>query len=139
MTEASLSLAPATTPRRLGRSIGAVLAGLATIFVTHSGTDAVLHATHVFPEMGVPMSDALFALAIAYRSVFSVLGGYVTARLSPNKPRLHALWLGSIGVAICTVALIATWNANLGPRWYTMALALSAIPCALLGARLHRR
>lgn len=138
MTTAALqSAAPS---RRLARSTGAVFAGILTIFVTHNATDAVLHATHVFPEIGVRMSDALFALAFGYRAAFSVLGGYVTARLAPHAPARHALWLGSVGLLICLAALLATWNrADLGPRWYTLALAVSAIPCALVGAKLRRR
>jgi hypothetical protein len=36
-------------PRRVLRSIGAVFAGLVAIFIVSIGTDAVLHATGVFP------------------------------------------------------------------------------------------
>ena len=39
------------------KSIGAVLAGLIFIFVTHIGTDAVMHVTGVFPPAGQPMYD----------------------------------------------------------------------------------
>lgn len=43
------------------------------------------------------MSGGLFALAATYRILFTVLGGYVTARLAPSKSLEHALVLGSIG------------------------------------------
>jgi len=37
------------------------------------------------------MSDALFALALAYRLAITVLGGWLTARLAPDRPAGHAL------------------------------------------------
>lgn len=136
----SIALESAPNSRRTGRSVLAVLAGFVTIFVTHNAADAVCHATNVFPAWGERMSDGLFLLALGYRNLFSVLGGYVTARLAPAKPERHALWLGLLGVVICTIALIATWNrTDLGPRWYTALLALSSVPCALAGAKLLRR
>src|SRR5438105_2351393 len=95
-------------PRRWGRSVGAVVAGLVTIVVTHTGTDAVLHATGVFPPAGYTMSDGLFALATAYRVLFSVVGAALTAYLAPARPLKHALVLGSIGVVGSLAGLLAT-------------------------------
>ena len=126
-------------PRRLGRSIGAVFAGFATVFVLSTATDAVLHATGVFPALGVRMSGALFMLATAYRCVFTVLGGYVTARLAPHKAQQHSLVLGCIGLAVATLAVVLTWGrSDLGPAWYPVMLALTALPCTLAGGRLFR-
>ena len=128
-------------PRRLGRSVGAVLAGLVTIVVTHTGTDAILHASGVFPPAGEVMSDALFALAAAYRFVFSVLGAYVTARLAPARPMKHALVLGGIGVVASLAGLLATLGRGpeFGPLWYPLSLVLVSLPCCWLGAKLAAR
>jgi hypothetical protein len=125
---------------RLGRSVAAVLAGFATILVTHTGTDAIMHATGVFPRAGEAMTDGLFALAIGYRVVFSVLGAYLTARLAPRRPLAHALVLGGIGVVLSLAGLLATWNRGpeFGPHWYAIVLVLVSLPCCWLGARLHR-
>jgi hypothetical protein len=122
----------------LGRSIGAVVAGFVTILVTHTGTDAVLHATGLFPAAGQVMSDALFALAFGYRFFFSVLGAYVTARLAPARPLKHALVLGSIGVVLSLAGLIATYGRGpeFGPLWYPLSLVLVSLPCCWLGAKL---
>jgi hypothetical protein len=121
------------------RSVLAVLAGLVTIFVTHLGTDQLLHTLQVFPPWDQPMHDpGLNALALSYRIVFSILGCYVTARLAPRAPMAHALALGLIGTALSIVGAIATADMNLGPRWYPIALAASALPCAWLGGLLHR-
>jgi len=123
---------------RLGRSIGAVVAGFVTILVTHTGTDAVLHATGVYPAAGQVMSDALFGLAFGYRFFFSVLGAYVTARLAPARPLKHALVLGSIGVVLSLAGLIATYGRGpeFGPLWYPLSLVLVSLPCCWLGAKL---
>ena len=124
--------------RRLARRIGAVLAGLVAIFATTTATDAVMHATGIFPPPGAPpMSGALFLLAFAYRFVFDVAGCYLTARLAPDRPMRHALALGTLGLVLSIGGAVALWDA--GPAWYPLALAASALPCAWLGGRLHQR
>jgi hypothetical protein len=124
--------------RGWGRSVGAVAAGFVTILVTHTGTDAILHATGVFPAAGQVMSDALFVLAASYRFVFSVLGAYVTARLAPARPLEHALILGGIGALLSLVGLLATLGRGpeFGPLWYPLSLVLVSLPCCWLGAKL---
>ena len=119
-------------PRRILRSIGAVFAGFLVVVITHNGTDAVMHATGVFPPWGQPMSDALFLLATAYRTVYTVAGSYLTARLAPNRPMQHALVGGVIGLVISIVGGVATWNkgAAFGPHWYPLALVATTLPCA---------
>jgi len=125
-------------PRRPLRSVGAVAAGLVAIFAVTTATDAVMHATGVFPPVDAPpMSSALFLLAFAYRFVFDVAGCWLAARLAPSRPMRHALVLGSIGVLLSVAGAIAMWGA--GPGWYPITLAASALPCAWLGGRLHRR
>lgn len=127
-------------PRRLGRSVGAVLAGLVAIVVTHTGTDAIFHATGVFPPAGQTMSDALFGLATTYRVLFSVLGAALTAYLAPARPLKHALVLGSIGVLGSLAGLLATLGRvpELGPVWYPLALMATSLPACWLGAALAR-
>jgi hypothetical protein len=121
------------------RSILAVLAGLVAIFATHLGTDQVMHELGVFPPWGEPMHDpALNALALFYRVVFSVFGCYLTARLAPAAPMAHALTLGAIGTALSAAGAVAASGMNLGPMWYPIALAVSALPSAWLGGLLHQ-
>src|SRR5688572_29939687 len=83
--------------RRALRSFGAVLAGLLAVVLLSLGTDAIMHATGIFPPWFQPMSDALFVFALGYRIVFGILGGYIAARLAPAQPMKHALALGFIG------------------------------------------
>jgi hypothetical protein len=49
----------------------------------------------------------------------------------------HALILGVVGTVLGIVGLVATWNLNLGPRWYPVALAVLAIPQCWLGGQIH--
>ncbi len=135
MTEVAVSPATPGASRPL-RSIGAVVAGLVTIFFVTTVVDVVFHATGVFPPMdGPPMGNGLFALAFGYRFVIDVAGSWLTARLAPRRPMLHALVLGGIGTVLSVGGMLAMWG--IGPRWYPVALAVSALPCAWLGARLR--
>jgi hypothetical protein len=125
------------TPRRIGRSIGALLAGFVAVVVLSLGTDFALHATGVFPALGQRMSDALFILATAYRTLYGVVGSYVTAQFAPDRPVGHALVGGLIGVALSTLGAVVTWNKDLGPHWYPLALIVTAMPTAWLGGKLR--
>ncbi len=126
-------------PRRILRSLGALFAGILVVVVLSLGTDVLLHATGVFPPWGQPMSDALFLLATAYRTVYGIAGPYVTARLAPHQPMQHALLGGVIGLVLATTGAVATWNRGpeFGPHWYPLALVATALPCAWLGGPLY--
>jgi hypothetical protein len=126
-------------PRRILRSIGAVFAGVVAVFILCLGTDVVMHATGIFPPWFQAMSDALFVLALAYRIVYGVAGGYIAARLSPDRPMLHALVLGVVGFALSIAGAVGTWNRGpeFGPKWYPLALVATALPCAWVGGKLR--
>ena len=87
------------------------------------------------------MSNALFVLATAYRTIYTVAGGYITARLAPNKPMGHVWTLGVIGLLAAIAGTVATWNKGpeFGPKWYPLALVVLAIPCVWLGGKLAQR
>jgi hypothetical protein len=73
--------------------------------------------------------------------VYSVIGSYLIARLAPDRPMRHALAGGVVGIVLCLVGAIATWNRepSLGPHWYPLALIATALPCAWLGGKLRER
>lgn len=124
-------------PRRVGRSIAAVAAGIVAGIVLSLGTDVALHVLGLFPALGQPMSDRLLALATAYRAVYSVLCSYLTARLAPRRPMLHAMVLGVLGLIVSAIGAATTWNRGLGPHWYPVALVVLALPLSWLGGRLR--
>jgi hypothetical protein len=131
---------PTTTtapPRRALRSVGAVAAGVFSIFAVTTATDALLHVTGVFPPMAQIMSGRLFALAVAYRLIYGVFGSYVTARLAPHHPRRHAFVLAALGTVFSIAGAVAMGDR--GPAWYSVAVIAMSFPCAWAGARLRER
>jgi hypothetical protein len=120
------------------RSVLALIAGFLATAVLSVAMDAVMHATGVFPPVGQPMSNGLFVWATAYRVVFTVFGGYLTARLSPSKPMTQVLALGIVGILAATAGTIATWNLGpeFGPKWYPILLIVTALPCVWVGGML---
>jgi hypothetical protein len=128
-------------PRRIGRSIAAVLAGMIAGVILTIGTDIVLHAIGVFPPWGQSMAgfEGALVLATVYRTVYGIVGGYIAARLAPDRPMLHALILGVLGLAVSIVGTMVTWNRGpaFGPHWYPLALIVLALPQAWVGGKLH--
>jgi hypothetical protein len=125
------------SPRRIGRSIVALLAGFVAVVVLSLGTDLALHAAGIFPALGQTMSHGLFALATVYRTLYGIVGGYVTARVAPDRPMGHALVGGLIGLALSILGAVVTWNKDLGPHWYPLALIATVMPAAWLGGKLR--
>jgi hypothetical protein len=130
---------PSRITPTLGRSARAIALGFGVVVVLSLGTDELLHLAGVYPPWGEPMHEpALNALALSYRCAWTVLGMYLTARLAPHSPTGHALLAGGIGTVIGTAGAIATIPLDLGPAWYPIAVAVTALPCAWLGAALYR-
>lgn len=126
-----------TTRSLVLRRIGAVLAGLIAIVILSTAADIALHVTRFYPPWGEPMNEVHALVATAYRIVFSIFGCWLAARLAPDHAMRHALALGVAGVLISTAGAVATWNANLGPQWYAVGLAVVSLPCAWIGGRLR--
>ena len=122
--------------RSIGRSVLAVLAGIAVGAALSIGTDSLLRAAGIFPKLGQQMSDGLFGLATAYRIVYGILGSYVIAWLAASRPMQHALIGGVLGLVVSIIGAVATWNRDMGPHWYAIAIAVTALPCAWAGGKL---
>lgn len=115
------------------KSIGAVAAGFLVVALLSVATDFVLEKSSIFPstsEHGLFVTWML-VLAFAYRSVYAVLGGYVTAILSPNNPSRHVMVLGILGTLGGIAGVVAGWN--LSQHWYPIALAVTAYPLVWFG------
>ena len=119
------------------KSVWAVVAGVLFIIVITTLVDIALHVAKVFPAADQPLSDGQCLLATSYRIVISVFGAWLTARLAPRNPMKHALILGVVGTVLGLIGVIVTWNLNLGPHWYPIALAVLALPQCWLGGRLY--
>ncbi|HEV8138450.1 MAG TPA: hypothetical protein VGP81_01655 [Pyrinomonadaceae bacterium] len=125
-------------PTSILRSVCAILTGVVTVIVLSLGTDVILHATGIYPPWFQPMADPLWVLALAYRIVYGIAGGYVAGRFAPNKPMKHALIVGFIGLALSIVGVAMHWNKGpeFGPKWFSVALVLTTLPCAWAGGKL---
>ena len=121
------------------RSTAAVLIGFFAVVILSLGTDQVMHSLGIYPPWGeVMQGTGLYLLALSYRIVYTIDGGYLTARFAPHSPVRHAVILGIIGLAVGTIGAILTINAgNLGPSWYPIAVALTGLPCSWLGGVIY--
>lgn len=124
----------------IAKGIGAILAGIVFIVVSHTGTDFVLEKLGIFtpPDQGFFVTWMVVTATI-YRSLYTIVGGYITAALAPEPRMRYVLILGLIGLVTSTLAAIATIPMKLGPSWYPIALAVLALPCVWLGGKLRTR
>lgn len=120
------------------KSIGAVVAGFLTVVILSIATDLILESTGVFPPAADQIKYGpetwLLITAFLYRSVYTIIGGYITAKLAPNKPIRHIKILGVIGTIAGVLGVIAGWN--LSDHWYPIALAVTAFPLIWIGGKL---
>lgn len=125
----------------MGRSIVAVVAGFLAVAGLSLATDQLFHVLDVYPPWGQPMYDSGDnVLALSYRVIHTVLGGFITARLAPRSPMRHVMFLGIIGlVAGSAGAIGALAIGGLGPNWYPIAIAVTAFPCVWFGGVLAAR
>jgi hypothetical protein len=127
-------------PRRLGRSVAAYLGAFLAVAALSLATDQLLHSLGVYPPWNQPMHDpGLNLLALAYRIVYGVLGGYLVARLAPSEPMRHAVVLGVVGLILSSIGAVVATQHEMGPLWYPIALALTALPASWLGGALYLR
>jgi hypothetical protein len=123
------------------KSIGAVLAGFLIVVILSTATDTILEALGIFP----PPTEGLFVtwmlvLAFVYRTIYTILGGYVTAALAPANPTKHVTILGIIGTIMgCVGIYVGAVLYTLSPIWYPIALAVAAFPSVWLGGKLKTK
>jgi hypothetical protein len=131
---------PSASSRRI-RSTAAVLSGFMSVAVLSLVTDQMLHVLNVYPPWGEPMWDPkLNLLALSYRTLYSIVGGYLTAALAPRAAMRHVGILASIGTVAATAGAIAAITlADFGPDWYPILLAATSFPSVWLGGVIHRR
>lgn len=120
------------------RSIVAVIAGFATVVLLSILIDEIMHITGIIPR-GAMWDPAHNALALLYRCVAAVAGGYVAAWLAPRNPMRHVIILAVIGTLLAILGVVATAGKGWGPSWYPIALAVTAFPTTWLGGWLRTR
>ena len=128
-----------TFPRQIGRSLLALLAGFVLVLLLTFLSDAALHAAGVFPAPGQAPRNGSLVLATVYRTLYGILGSYVTARLAPYAPLAHALVGGAIGLVLSTLGAVAAVShpEKFGAAWYPIALVILALPTAWVGGKIR--
>lgn len=120
------------------KSILAVVAGFIVIAALSIVTDTILEAVHVFPPLTEKSADWMLVLALVYRCVYSILGGYVVARLAPSKPMKHVIILIILGTIVGTLGAVANWDKSVGQEWYPILLVILSIPAVSFGGKLKK-
>jgi hypothetical protein len=126
-------------PSRWGRSVGAVLAGIAAGAVLSLATDQLLHAAGVFAPWGqVTRRPGPYAAAIVYRCAYAILGFWLTARIAPRRPMRHVGAAAAVAMVASIGGVLAALDSDMGPIWYPVGIALTTLPCAWLAGVLDR-
>jgi hypothetical protein len=117
------------------KSIWAVMAGMLVNVILSVASDFILESTGIFtpPDAGF-FTPWMLAVALAYRSVYTVAGGYATAALAPTQPMRHVIILGSIGAVLSAIGTVVAWD--LSSHWYPIALLVIAMPLTYLGGKM---
>lgn len=117
------------------KSIGAVVAGFVTIVILSVATDFLFEKLGVFPHQQL-FAAWMLGIALAYRSVFTVVGGYVTASLAPKNSMRQVYVLMMLVFVGSVVGVIAGWG--LGNQWYPISLAITGPLFVWVGGRLYK-
>ena len=124
----------------MGRSILAIVIGFVLTGALNVGTSTLLSTAA--PGLVAPpgtYNDNLAGLLLvcAYVTLFGILGCYVTARLAPSRPMLHALVLGALALAMSIPLTLQNWSDT--PAWFNLYNLLAVMPYAWLAGRIRER
>jgi hypothetical protein len=116
------------------KSIGVVLLALIVVGVLSHLTDLVLEHTYL---MKIPFDRNplwLMLLVTFYRTIYVIVGGYITAVLAPARPTRLVIIYTAIGFALGTMGAIVMWHEP--PHWYPVSLIVLGVPAAWYGGKL---
>lgn len=120
------------------KSIWAVFAGFLTVVILSTATDFLFEGFGIFPPIGQGIFIMwMLVLALTYRLIYTVMSGYVTAKLAPQNPMKHVTILAVIGTTAGTIGIFVGWN--MSQHWYPIALAVTAFPCTWYGGKLIKK
>jgi hypothetical protein len=114
------------------RSILAVLGGWAAAGVLIVATDGILHSMYPseFKE-GIIPPDRLSAISLATSTLWSIVGGWVCARIAARKPWHHLLALIIWGELMGVLSAFYTWGKI--QDWYVIGLLVLWAPAIVIG------
>lgn len=118
------------------RSIASILAGFTVwtvLWLTINQTLLAVASQHFTPEGTTDHAGVLLTVLIA-SVLFSVLAGWLTAKIARHKPIAHALGLGLLLLVVGLFMQVQYWNAV--PVWYHLSFLALLVPAAMFGGRL---
>ena len=123
----------------LFKSVGAVIAGFVTVAFLSVVTDYILETYGIFPPATNPDAYPVWMLPLAlfYRSIYTIGGGYITARLAPRNPLKHVIALMILGGIGGVAGAISGWD--LGNHWYPVLLAITGPLFVWIGGKMYVR
>ena len=123
--------------KNLFKSFVAIILGFFVVAILSIVTDSILEKLKVFPPQSNPEAYVtwMLALTLFYRSIYTIIGGYITAKLSPNHPMRHVIILMIIGGIGGVAGAINGWN--LGNHWYPVSLAITGPIFVWIGGKLN--
>lgn len=123
--------------KETAKSIGAILSGLMIVVILSNGTDYGLQFLGIFPDVGQGKFEVwMYIVAVIYRTIYSIMAGYITAAIAPNQPMKKVFILGILGTIAATLGILAA-IANEMTIWYPALLAIFAFPSVWLGGKLQ--
>ena len=120
------------------KSIGAVLAGFVAVAILSVATDFIFETFGIFPGTAHPelYTSWMLGVALLYRSVFTIIGGYITAKLAPQNPMRHVYILVVLGLIGGIAGAVSGWH--LGNHWYPVLLAITGPVFVWIGGKLFK-
>ena len=79
----------------------------------------------------------MLSVALLYRTIFTIAGGWVTGRMAASRPVRHAAVLGVVGTVLGVVGAVAM--RNIVPAWFSAVLIVVGFPAAVAGGKLAER
>jgi hypothetical protein len=125
--------------RQSTKSFFAVVVGFLSVAVFSITTDSLLEKIGIFPPSSSPDLYMIWMLVLAlfYRSLYTVVGGYITAKLAPYSSMRHVYILMILGGIGGVAGAIGGWD--MGNHWYPVLLAATGPLFVWVGGKLHTR
>ena len=118
------------------RSVLVVLGGFVLIGALAFPTGKLFQATwpSQFQANGTPSTTPMMLVQLLYVGLYATFGCWLTARLAPSRPMLHALVLGALGLVLNVSSALALRDT--APAWYWVAGVGTTVLWAWLGGRI---
>lgn len=122
--------------KKILKSTGAIIIGLIAGASLSILSDYIMAAAGLMNmERFKDTPSHIVLIVILYRFLFNTAGCYLTAKLSPFKPMLHALAVGVIGLLLSLIGMVFMWEQ--ATPFYNIAIMLISLPSAWIGGKLY--